>query len=77
MGIANLAALLGCGLAMGFGAIGSSVGIAYIGCSACRSIADVPEAATRIRSTYFIGSATAQSPSVFALIIALILLIRG
>ncbi|MDR1612144.1 MAG: ATP synthase F0 subunit C [Planctomycetota bacterium] len=75
--ILGIARFAGAGIAMGFGAVGSSVGIAYIGCSACRSLADVPEAGQRIKSAYFIGSATAQSPSVFALIIALILLIRG
>lgn len=75
--IVGVARFIGAGVAMGLGAIGSSVGIAYIGCCACRSLADSPEAGNRIKSTYFIGSATAQSPSVFALIIALILLIGG
>ncbi len=68
---------VGSGLAMGFGAIGSSIGIAYVGGMACRSISLYPDAGARIKSAYFIGSATAQSPSVFSLIIALILLIRG
>ncbi|MCC8181096.1 MAG: ATP synthase F0 subunit C [Planctomycetes bacterium] len=75
--LAGIGRYLGAGLAMGFGAIGSSLGIAYVGGMACRSIADVPEAGPRIKSAYFIGSATAQSPSVFSLIIALILLISG
>jgi F0F1-type ATP synthase membrane subunit c/vacuolar-type H+-ATPase subunit K len=62
---------------MGFGAVGSSLGIAYVGAMACRSIADWPLSASRVKTAYFIGSATAQSPSVFSLIIALILLIGG
>lgn len=66
---------LGAGLAMGFGAIGSSLGISFVGGQACGAIADFPESGTRIKTAYFVGSATAQSPSVFALIIALILLI--
>ena len=68
---------LGSGLAMGFGAIGSSLGIAYVGGMACRAISEHPAAAGRIKTAYFIGSATAQSPSVFSLIISLILLIMG
>ena len=75
--LVGAARYLGSGIAMGFGAIGSSLGIAYVGGMACRSISDYPEAGARIKTAYFIGSATAQSPSVFSLIIALILLIRG
>ncbi len=75
--LVGAARYIGAGLAMGFGAIGSSLGIAYVGGMACRSIANYPDAGSRIKTAYFIGSATAQSPSVFSLIIALILLIRG
>ncbi len=73
----GIARFVGAGFSMGCGAIGSSLGIAYVGCMACRSVASFPAAAGRIKTAYFIGSATAQSPSVFSLIIALILLIRG
>lgn len=75
--LVGAARAIGAGFAMGVGAIGSSLGIAYVGGMACRSISDVPDASVRIRTVYFIGSATAQSPSVFSLIIALILLIGG
>jgi F0F1-type ATP synthase membrane subunit c/vacuolar-type H+-ATPase subunit K len=71
------ARFLGSGVAMGFGAIGSSVGIALVGGKACLGISEYPDSSGKVKSVYFIGSATAQSPSVFALIIALILLIRG
>lgn len=74
--LVGLAQNLGAGLAMGFGAVGSSVGIAFVGGMACRTIATFPMAAGRVKTAYFIGSATAQSPSVFSLIIALILLIK-
>ncbi|MDR1521045.1 MAG: ATP synthase F0 subunit C [Planctomycetota bacterium] len=66
---------LGSGLAMGFGAIGSSLGIAFVGGQACRWLASAPGAGARIKTVFFVGSATAQSPSVFSLIIALILLL--
>jgi F-type H+-transporting ATPase subunit c len=75
--LVGFARYFGAGIAMGVGAIGSSLGIAFVGVMACRSIADFPAAAGRVKTAYFIGSATAQSPSVFSLIIALILLISG
>ena len=75
--VTGAARYIGAGIAMGFGAVGSSLGIAYVGGQACRGIADYPNAAGKVKTAYFIGSATAQSPSVFSLIIALILLIRG
>ncbi len=75
--LVGAARYLGSGLAMGFGAIGSSIGIAFVGGMACGAIADYPDAAGKVKTSYFIGSATAQSPSVFSLIIALILLIKG
>jgi F0F1-type ATP synthase membrane subunit c/vacuolar-type H+-ATPase subunit K len=75
--LAGAARYLASGIAMGFGATGSSIGIAYVGGRACLGISEYPEAAGKIKTAYFIGSATAQSPSVFSLIIALILLISG
>ncbi|MDR1534582.1 MAG: hypothetical protein LBU64_05720 [Planctomycetota bacterium] len=73
--MAGAARNLGSSLAMGLGAVGSSLGIAFAGGRACRSLAAAPAAGARIRAVYFIGSATAQSPSVFSLIVALILLL--
>ncbi|MCC8107736.1 MAG: ATP synthase F0 subunit C [Planctomycetes bacterium] len=75
--LVGAARFAGAGIAMGFGAIGSSIGIAYVGGMACRAVASFPDAAGKVKTAYFIGSATAQSPSVFSLIIALILLITG
>lgn len=75
--LVGAARYLGSGIAMGFGAIGSSIGIAYVGAMACEAVSHFPDAAGKVKTAYFIGSATAQSPSVFALIISLILIIRG
>jgi F0F1-type ATP synthase membrane subunit c/vacuolar-type H+-ATPase subunit K len=75
--LVGAAQYLGSGIAMGFGAVGSSLGIAYVGGRACLGVSEYPDAAGKVKTAYFIGSATAQSPSVFSLIIALILLIRG
>ena len=75
--IVGVARYIGAGMSMGIGAVGSSLGIAYVGAMACRSVATFPVAAARVKTAYFIGSATAQSPSVFSLIIALILIMQG
>ena len=75
--LVGTARFVGAGIAMGVGAIGSSLGIAYASGQACHAVADYPTAAARVKTAFFIGSATAQSPSVFSLIIALILLISG
>ena len=45
MGIANLAALLACGLAMGFGALGSGWGLGYTAQGALRALARQPASA--------------------------------
>ncbi len=73
--LSGAARALGSGIAMGFGALGSSLGIAFAGGGACRGMAEHPDAAAKVKTVYFIGSATAQSPSVFSLIVALLLLI--
>ncbi len=65
---------LGTGICMGAGAIGSAVGIAFVGGKVCRGIADNPEAAPKIRNALFVGAAVAESPAVFALITALLLI---
>lgn len=75
--LVGVARYLGAAIAMGVGSVGSSLGIAYVGAMACRSTAIFPAAAARVKAAYFIGSATAQSPSVFSLIIALILIMQG
>lgn len=75
--IFNIGRYLGSGLAMGFGAIGSSIGIAFVAGMACKALSMAPEANTKIKTAFFVGSATAQSPTIFSLIVSLILLIRG
>lgn len=75
--IVTTARFLGAGIAMGFGAIGSAIGIAYVSSQACRSLAESPESGTKIKTIYFIGSAVTETPVIFSLVVALILMIRG
>jgi ATP synthase F0 subunit c len=66
--------LLSSGLCMGLGAIGSGVGSGFPAGSASMGIARQPGARKEITNVMLIGSAIAQTPSIFALVISLILL---
>ena len=67
-------ALLGAGLCMGFGAIGSGVGSGYPGGEACLGIARQPSVSTRLTTNMLIGSAVCQTPAIFSMVVALMLM---
>lgn len=64
---------LGAACAMGFGAIGPSLGTAHAGAWFCTALAEAPKNQGRLRNAFFLAAATAQSPSIYALVIALVL----
>jgi ATP synthase F0 subunit c len=68
------AAYLGAGLCMGFGAIGSGIGSGFSGGQACLGMAEQPEVSSRLRTEMLIGSAVCQTPAIFAMVVALILI---
>ncbi|CAB5146874.1 ATP synthase F0 sector subunit c (EC [Olavius algarvensis associated proteobacterium Delta 3] len=68
------AALFGAGLCMGFGAIGSGVGSGFPGGQACRGMVHQPAMASRLTTNMLIGSAVCQTPAIFAMVVALILM---
>ena len=68
------AAMIGAGLSIGLGCLGSGVGCGWPAAAACEGVARNPRRATAITSSMIIGQAVAQSPSIFATVIALILL---
>ncbi len=68
------AALLGAGLAMGFGAIGPGIGSGLAAQGASQGAAEFPENTSIIMRTMLLGQAVAQSTSTYALVIALILI---
>jgi len=74
VGIHKAAALLGAGISMGFGAIGSGIGSGLPGGQACLGIARQPQMAGRLTVTLLIGSAVCQTPAILAMIVALMLL---
>ncbi len=67
-------ALLGAGLAMGFGAIGSGVGSGFPAGAACLGMSRQPAMGNKLTTNMLIGSAVCQTPSIFSLVIAFILL---
>jgi ATP synthase F0 subunit c len=68
------AALLGAGLCMGFGAIGSGVGSGFPGGQACLGISRQPSVAPRLTTNMLIGSAVCQTPAIFSMVVALMLM---
>ena len=70
----KIAALGSAGLAMGLGAIGSGIGSGYPGGEACLGIARQPGISVGLTTNMLIGSAVCQTPAIFAMVVALILL---
>ncbi len=68
------AALMGAGLSMGFGAIGSGIGSGFPGGEACRGIARQPAVSNRLTTNMLIGSAVCQTPAIFSMVVALMLM---
>lgn len=71
---ASVAAFVGGGLAMGFGAIGAAIGEGYTAASANAAIGRNPDASGDIFKTMLVGQAIAESASIFALVVAMMLL---
>ncbi len=72
--IIKAAALLGAGLAMGFGAIGPGVGEGFAAGKACEGVAKRPEEAPLLTRTMLIGQAVSESTGIYSLVIALLLI---
>jgi ATP synthase F0 subunit c len=68
------AAFLGAGLSMGFGAIGSGIGSGYPGGEACYGISQQPTAGSQLTTNMLIGSAVCQTPAIFSMVVALMLI---
>jgi F0F1-type ATP synthase membrane subunit c/vacuolar-type H+-ATPase subunit K len=68
------AAVFGAGLAMGFGAIGSGIGSGLPGGQCCLGISRQPAAASRLTTNMLIGSAVCQTPAIFSMVVALMLI---
>jgi ATP synthase F0 subunit c len=71
------AAYLGAGIAMGLGAIGSGVGEGYTAGLALEGITRQKSQSGNVLKTMLIGQAVAESPGIFSLFIAIMLLFSG
>jgi len=74
---AKVAANLAAGICMGIGALGPSLGQGYIGGKACESISRNPDSYGAIFSTMMFALITAETSSIYAFIIALMLVFRA
>ncbi|CAN2042777.1 F-type H+-transporting ATPase subunit c [Candidatus Magnetomoraceae bacterium gMMP-15] len=70
----KVAAFVGGGLAIGFGAIGAAIGEGYTAASANSAISRNPGISGDIFKTMLVGQAVAESASIFALVVAMMLL---
>lgn len=66
--------LFAAGLSMGLGALGSGVGSGFPAGAACEGMVRQPGVSGRLTTTMLISSAVAQTPAIFALVTAFILL---
>ena len=73
-GMLKGAALFGAGLCIGAGAIGSGVGAGFPGGQACLGISRQPAVAARLTTNMLIGSAVCQTPAIFSMVVALMLI---
>lgn len=72
--ILTVPVLLGAGLCMGLGAIGSGVGSGYPAGAACKGMSRQPAMSSRLTTNMLIGSAVCQTPAIFSLVVSFILL---
>jgi len=59
---------------MGFGAIGSGIGSGFPGGEACLGMARQPAIAGKLTTNMLIGSAVCQTPAIFSMVVALMLM---
>jgi F-type H+-transporting ATPase subunit c len=72
--LVKAASLVGAGLCIGFGAMGSGIGSGMPAAEACRGIARQPHLAGRLTTTMLVGSAVCQTPAILSMVVALMLM---
>ena len=72
--IVGAAAALGAGIAMGLGAIGSGIGIGIANGKLIEAIARQPESEKKVRTWFLLGFVFMETLSLYALVVALMLL---
>ena len=74
---ASICSVLGAGLAMGLGSIGSAIGEGMIAMNAVDSLGRQPKASGKIVRVMIISQAVTETASIFALVISLLLVFQG
>ena len=72
---AQAAAFIGAAIAMGVGSLGPALGQGMIGKTACESVGKYPENYTKIRMTMIIAMSMVETAAIYALIIAVLLVL--
>ena len=75
--LTRLAAVLGAGLCIGFGAVGAAIGEGYTAAEANLAVGRNPKISGDLLKNMLVGQAVAESSSIFALVIAILLLFVG
>jgi ATP synthase F0 subunit c len=75
--VIDASAFFGAGLCMGTGAIGAAIGEGYAAGSAVSSISNQPAASGEIVKTMLVSMAIAESASIFALVVAILLVFQN
>ena len=76
MMVSSLFSVIGAGLAMGLGSIGSAVGEGMIAMSAVDSLGRQPKASSKILRVMIISQAVTETAAIFALVISLLLVFQ-
>ncbi len=72
--ILKASALLGAGLCIGLGGIGSGLGSGMPAGEACRGVGRNPEIMGRLTTVMLVGAAVCQTPAILAMVVALMLM---
>lgn len=72
----KVAAYLGAAFAMGIGTIGPALGQGLVGMKACENLGKYPESSSQIRTTMMIAMGIIDSSAIYALLLALLLVLR-
>lgn len=67
-------ALIGAGICMGFGAVGSGIGSGFPAAKACQGMARQPAITSQLTTTMILGAAVCQSQGIYSLVVALMLM---
>ncbi len=73
----KICSILGAGIAMGMGAIGSAIGEGMIAMNATAALGRQPSASAKLLRTMIISQAVTETAAIFALVVSLLLLFKG